>query len=140
MHKFKIGDKVKVVDEKAMVAHRVHRDAIREGTVKDVYEDGCVKLQEDCEGWWYPENCLDFAEQPSPDLSASETQPETQPELTQKTYTVREVLDAYREYSGYDGRHSAPSDVVVNATQKILDRRADSDYATYLELKKRFEN
>lgn len=136
MHKFKIGDKVKVVDEKAMVAHHVDRDAIREGTVEGVHEGGCVQLQEDHDGWWYPENCLDFAEQPSPDLSASETQPE----LTQKTYTVREVLDAYREYSGYDGRHSAPSDVVVNATQKILDRRADPDYATYIELKKRFEN
>ena len=136
MNKFKIGDKVKVADEKAMVAHHVDRDAIREGTIRTIHEDGSVKLQEDHAGWWYPENCLDFAEQPSPDLSASETQPE----LTQKTYTVREVLDAYREYGGYDGRHSAPSDVVVNATQKILDRRADPDYATYLELKKRFEN
>lgn len=135
MHKFKSGDKVKVVDEKAMVAHHVNWDAIREGTVKAVYEDGCVQLQEDCKGWWYPENCLDFAEQPSPDFSASETQLE----LTQKTYTVREVLAAYREYGGYDGRHSAPSDVVVNATQKILDRRTDPDYVTYLELKKRFE-
>ena len=60
MHKFKIGDKVKVVNEEAMVAHFVDRDAIREGTVKDVHEDGCVQLQEGHYDWWYPENCLDF--------------------------------------------------------------------------------
>lgn len=133
MQKFKVGDKVKVVDEKAMVAHHVDRDAIREGTVKGVYEDGCVKLQEDCGGWWYPENCLDFAQHLDPQLGALVTESEP----AQKTYTVREVLDAYFEYSGYGG---APSDMAVDGTQKILDRYADPDYTTYLELKKRFEN
>jgi len=132
MHKFKIGDKVKVVDEMAMVAHHVDWDAIREGTVKDVYEDGCVKLQEDFGGWWYPENCLDFVEVISVPVPITEATLKHEP----KTYTVREVLEAYREYNGYSAR---PSDMTVNGTQKVLDRRADPDYTTYLELKKRFE-
>ena len=133
MHKFKIGDKVKVVDERAMVAHHVDRDAIREGTVKAVYEDGCVKLQEDRGCWWYPENCLDFAQHLNPQLGT----PVTGSEPAQKTYTVREVLEAYREYNGYSA--TAP-DVEVDSIQKVLDRRDDPDYTKYLELKKRFEN
>lgn len=198
MHKFKIGDKVKVVDEKAMVAHHVDYYAIKEGTVKAVDEDGCVKLQEDHKGWWYPEKCLDFARKfdPKPgdtivcrggsrwiacaveDYPYREYQPgaviateikepghwhmnwknfdgissnstwdiievvpaqASVPELAsaQKTYTVREVLEAYREYNGYSAH---PSDMSVDGTQKVLDRRDDPDYTTYLELKKRFEN
>ena len=117
MQEFKIGDKVKVVDEEAMLAVFVPNDAIREGTVAEISEKGYVKLQEDHRGWWYPANCLAFA--------------------LLKIYTVREVLEANKEANGYG---SAVSDVMVNAVQKILDRRNDPDYATYLELKERFEN
>lgn len=197
MHKFKIGDEVKVVDEQKMLDHFVPHYSIRQGTVTQVYDDGCVKLREDECGYWYPENCLDYDRKfdPKPgdtivcrggsrwtacaveDYPYREYHPEAvitteirpphhnhmvwknfdgiaenttfdivevipalvsppEPVPTPKTYTVREVLEAYREYNGYS---AAPSDMSVNGTQKLLDRRDDPDYTTYLVLKKRFE-
>lgn len=132
MHKFKIGDKVKVVDEQKMLDHSVPHHNVRQGTVTQVYDDGCVKLCEDQCGYWYPENCLDYDHKFEPEFSTSVTGLEP----AQKTYTVREVLEASSEYGGYSG---APSDMFVDGVQKILDRRNDPDYTTYLELKKRFE-
>ena len=194
MHKFKIGDKVRVVDEEAMVKHFVDRDAIKEGTVEFVHADGCVQLQEATTDWWYPENCLDFVQKfdPKPGgtivcnngmtftacevedykyldyypnskitteikepghghmcwdnfdgkaksdsysikeiIPASVPAPIPEP----KTYTVREVFNAIKE--AYNMTRATDAEVAI--VQKILDRRDDPDYTTYLDLKKRFE-
>lgn len=119
MQKFKIGDKVTVVDEEAMLAFSVPDYAPRTGIISEVFNDDkngpAVRFEVDV--WWYPAKCLAFD--------------------PPKAYSVREVLEAHREYNGYS---SGVSDVTVKAVQKILDRRNDPDYATYLELKARFEN
>ena len=63
MQKFKVGDKVKVVDEAKMLDHFVPEEAIRVGTVSEVCaEESAVKLLEDSDKWWYPVDCLAFAE------------------------------------------------------------------------------
>lgn len=63
MQKFKVGDKVKVVDEEKMLAHFVGDDAARIGTVSMVdFDESGVKLFEDKDKWWYPVDCLDFVD------------------------------------------------------------------------------
>lgn len=130
MHKFKVGDKVKVVDQQKMLDFSVPSYAEQSGIISEFALDTDKRQAVKFLGgvWWYPVDCLDFVEVISVPV------PEVTPEHDPKTYTV---LDAYFEFSGYGG--GAPSDMAVDGTQKILDRYADPDYTTYLKLKKRFE-
>ena len=202
MHKFKIGDKVKVVDEQKMLDFHVSDHAKRRGTIKELYthnsekpsEKPAVQLEGDI--WWYPEDCLDYDRKfdPKPgntivcnngetftacrveDYAYFAYYPESKitteikelghglghmcwdnfdgkaksdsysikeiipasvpaPIPEPKTYTVREVFNAIK--GAYDMSHATDAEVAI--VQKILDRRDDPDYTTYLDLKKRFE-
>lgn len=196
MHKFKIGDKVKVVDEQKMLDFHVSNSAKRHGTIKELSSHDpkqlAVKFVDD--DWWYPETCLDYDRKfdPKPgdtivcnngetftacrveDYQYFDYYPDSKiateskdascrhmcwdnfdgkatsdsysikeiipasvpaPIPEPKTYTVREVFNAIKE--AYDMPNATDAEVAI--VQKILDRRDDPDYTTYLELKKRFE-
>lgn len=127
MHKFKIGDRVKVVDEQKMQSFCVPSYAARAGTVEDLSPDNSSVRSVRIGHWWYPEDCLELIDRP-----ITEEVPDAEP----KTYTVRKVLDAYWKYRGYT---ASPSEMSIEGTQKILEFLEDPDYNTYLELQKRFE-
>lgn len=197
MQKFKVGDKVKVVDLAAARAFCVPNGAPHAGTVSVTIDDSEMpSIQLEGHVWYYPENCLAYDRKfdPKPgdtivcrggsrwtacaveDYPYREYHPEavitteirpphhnhmvwknfdgiaenttfdivevipaTTPVPKQatvpKTYTVREVMDAIKE--AYD--MPSATDPEVASIQKLLDRRDDPDYTTYLELKKRFE-
>lgn len=201
MHKFKIGDKVKVVDEQKMLDFHVPAYAKRHGTIKELSTRNSEKpsekpaVQFEGDSWWYPETCLDYDWKFNPkpgdtivcnngmtftackvedyqyfdyypdskiateskdascmhmcwsnfdgvaeychDYNIKEIIPASVPALIPepKTYTVREVFNAIK--GAYDMSRATDAEVAV--VQKILDRRDDPDYTTYLDLKKRFE-
>ena len=54
----------------------------------------------------------------------------------EKLYTVKQVLDAMREYNGYT---SPVSTTTLEGVQRLLDLKADPEYSTYLRLKEKFK-